>query len=91
MEDHENTPESDLPVRLEFNAFLDGRSLPLWHYKSPPSGMRAAEFRDLYRGRLVLYRVELGPDVGEWYTDYVRASNYAALCRLVKSGAVLVK
>ncbi len=91
MEDSKYTREIDPPIRLEFNAFLDRRSLPLWHYKTPPSGLRPAELCDLYRGRPVLYKVELGPDAGEWYTDYVRASNYAALCRLTKLGTVLVK
>lgn len=74
------------PERLEFNADVYGRSMPLWHYRALPSGMRRAETKDLYRGRCILYRVELGPDTGDWYSDYVRESNYRILCRMIREG-----
>ena len=74
------------PERLEFNADVYGRSMPLWHYRELPSGMRRAETKDLYRGRCVLYRVELGPDTGDWYSDYVRDSNYLILCMMIREG-----
>ncbi len=82
----------DAPERLEFNADVYGRSMPLWHYRKRPGGLRSAKIEDLTRGRLVLYRVELGPDEGDWYTDYVRESTYRALCRMIREGKdVLVK
>lgn len=74
------------PTRLEFNADVYGRSLPLWHYTSVPEGMRRAEVKDLYRARPVLYRVETGPDEGDWYSDYVRESTYRILCRMIRGG-----
>ena len=74
------------PERLEFNADVYGRSMPLWHYGELPPGMVKAEQKDLYRGRCVLYRVELGPDKGDWYSDYVRDSNYRILCRMIREG-----
>lgn len=77
---------SDAPERLEFNADIYGRSMPLWHYRKLPEGLKRAEVRDLWRGRPVLYRVELGPDEGDWYTDYVRESTYRALCRMIREG-----
>lgn len=75
-----------VPERLEFNAEVYGRSMPLWHYRELPPGMVKAEQEDLYRGRCVLYRVELGPDKGDWYSDYVRDSNYRILCRMIREG-----
>lgn len=74
------------PTRLEFNADVYGRSLPLWHYTFVPEGMRRAEVKDLTRARPVLYRVEAGPDKGDWYSDYVRESTYRILCRMIRDG-----
>ena len=72
------------PTRLEFNADVYGRSLPLWHYTFVPEGMRLAKEKDLTRARPVLYRVEAGPDKGDWYSDYVRESTYRILCRMIR-------
>ncbi len=77
---------SEAPERLEFNADVYGRSMPLWHYRKLPDGLHRAEVGDLWRGRLVLYRVEFGSDEGDWYTDYVRESTYRALCRMIREG-----
>lgn len=74
------------PTRLEFNADVYGRSLPLWHYTFVPEGMRRAEIKDLTRARPVLYRVEIGPDKGDWYSEYVRESTYRILCRMIREG-----
>ena len=82
----EESTSTSAPERLEFNADVYGRSMPLWHYRALPSGMRRAETKDLYRGRCILYRVELGPDTGDWYSDYVRESNYRILCRMIREG-----
>lgn len=77
---------SEAPEPLGLCADVYGKSLPLWHYRSRPAGLHQATVRELTRGRPVLYRVELGPDVGEWYSDYVRESTWKPLCRMIAEG-----
>lgn len=74
------------PHKLEFGVAMDGRSLPIWHYTFVPSGMRPATRSDLLRGRAVLYKVQLGPDAGDYYTDYVRPSTIEALRYMIDNG-----
>lgn len=86
VQDTVRTASSAAPERLDINADVYGRSMPLWHYRELPPGMVRAEVKDLWRGRCVLYRVELGPDEGDWYSDYVRESTYRPLARMIREG-----
>lgn len=77
------------PERLDFDAVVYGRHLPLWHYKKIPDGMRPATRKDLYRGRPFLYRVRTGPDAGDWYTDYIRDTTTDAVMQMLEDGEPL--
>lgn len=74
------------PERLDFDAVVYGRHLPLWHYKKIPDGMRPGTRKDLYKGRPFLYRVRIGPDAGDWYTDYIRTSTIDAVMQMLEDG-----
>lgn len=74
------------PEKLEFGISMEGKPLPIWHYTFIPSGMRLATKKDLIRGRAVLYQVQLGPDAGDYYTDFVRASTIGPLLHMIAKG-----
>ena len=74
------------PEKLDFGISMDGKSYPIWHYTFVPSGMRLATRQDLLRGRAVLCQVQLGPDAGDYYTDFVRASTIEPLRYMVDHG-----
>ena len=82
----EKSMENLKPQKLEFNAVVNGRSLPLWHYKRVPAGMRPATRKDIYLGRPFLYKVRIGPDAGDYYTDYVRSSTVDAVLQMLDRG-----
>lgn len=80
------------PELLDISADVYGKSCPLWHYRHRPKGLHQAKVSELRKGMPVLYRVELGPDAGNWYSDYVRESTYKPLCRMIAEGKdVLIK
>jgi len=72
--------------KLEFGCWFDGRSHPIWHYRSVPPGMTPATIADLWHGRQVLAEVMTGPDKGEYYATWVRESSYAILCEQIRQG-----
>ena len=74
------------PVKLEFGQWFDGRSHPVWHYKTVPPGMRPATPRDLWYGRPILYQVEIGPDKGEWYSGYFAGNSIEPLKERLRLG-----
>lgn len=71
---------------LDLSVWYRGRSLPLWCYDTVPEKMRPARSTDLYMGRPVLYQVLIGPDEGQYYTDYVRPQTYHLLIDRINAG-----
>jgi hypothetical protein len=64
------------PIKLEIGQYAFGRHFDVWCYQSVPEGMRLAEVSDLVPGRMVLYKVRIGPDAGSYYTSVVTAKNH---------------
>lgn len=80
------------PEKLEFGQWFDGRSHPLWHYKSVPPGMRPATLHDMWHGRPFLCEVLIGPDKGEYYTGYYAGNSVEPIkYRLTHGFTVYVK
>ena len=79
--------------RLAAGIWMNGRSWPVWHYKELPEGVRPAVPADLQRyGTPVLYQVRIGPDAGDYYTDFVRKATQRTLqLILLQGGTVYVK
>lgn len=66
---------------------MNGRSWPVWHYRELPEGVRPAVPADLRRyGTPVLYQVRIGPDAGDYYTDFVRKATVGPLLQRIKLG-----
>jgi hypothetical protein len=63
------------PFKLSFGQFAFGRHYDIWCYPSIPSGMRLATRSDLCLGRIVLYKVRIGPDAGKYYTNIVTTNS----------------
>ena len=70
------------PRLLDLCIWMGGRSWPVWVYSAVPEGVRLATAADLYDGRPVLYQVRIGPDAGDYYTDFVRPATYPALLQV---------
>lgn len=69
---------------------MNGRSWPVWHYRELPEGVRPAVPADLQRyGTPVLYQVRIGPDAGDYYTDFVRTSTRPVFLQLLQEGVPL--
>ncbi len=79
--------------KLAAGIWMNGRSWPVWHYRELPEGVRPAVPADLQRyGTPVLYQVRIGPDAGDYYTDFVRKATQPALLQMLDDGdAVYVK
>ena len=63
------------PRKLEFGQYAFGRHFDIWCYDAVPDGMRQAQTSDIIIGRMILYKVHIGPDAGCYYTGMVTADN----------------
>lgn len=63
------------PTKLDIGQFAFNRHFDVWRYDSVPEGMRPAQTSDIVIGRMVLYKVHIGPDAGQYYTSVVTAEN----------------
>lgn len=76
--------------KLGIGIWMSGRSWPVWHYRELPEGVRLATAADLRRyGTPVLYQVRIGPDAGDWYTDFVRPATWHALLTMLQVGVAV--
>lgn len=76
--------------KLAAGIWMNGRSWPVWHYRELPEGVRPAVPADLRRyGTPVLYQVRIGPDAGDYYTDFVRTSTRPVLLQMLQTGVPL--
>lgn len=75
--------------KLDPGIWMNGRSRPIWHYTELPEGLRPASLSDLSYGTPVLYRVLIGPDAGDFYTDFVRESTREALQARIRAGILV--
>lgn len=69
-------------LRISYN----GRSFPVWKYDGVPEGMRLATVCDLWYGRQVLFRLQLGDDAGQYCTSIVRGTTAEILKEYVRTG-----
>jgi hypothetical protein len=80
------------PTKLEIGQYAFNRHYDVWFYKSVPEGMRPAESSDIVLGRMVLYKVRIGPDAGSYYTSVITANNqWVFLYDVTHSWPVYVK
>lgn len=63
------------PIKLSLGQFAFGRHYDTWCYPSVPEGMRLATRSDIFLGRMVLYKVRIGPDAGKYYTNIVTTNS----------------
>lgn len=81
-----------MPRKLEVGQYFEGGRRDIWVYDRVPEGMRPAAGSDIFTGRSVLYRVELGPDLGKYYTAVVTRGNIRLLrARAESGGEIFVK
>jgi hypothetical protein len=67
---------NEKPIKLEIGQYAFNRHYDVWCYKSVPEGMRPATAADITFGRMLLYKVRIGPDAGSYYTSVVTAKNH---------------
>lgn len=79
------------PRKLEVGQTVYGRHHDVWYYRDVPSGMRKAAPADIIPGRMVLYRVETGPDTGGYYTCVVSPFTLPILMERAAGGTVWLK
>lgn len=75
------------PRRLDLHISMGGRSWPVWVYSAVPEGVRPATRAELLcYGTPVLYQVRIGPDAGNYYTDFVRKTTQPVLLQMLREG-----
>lgn len=74
------------PRKQEIGKFFNGRSHPIWCYDHVPDGMRRARLEDMYPCRQFLYKCQLGPDKGLYYTGYYVGTDIEPIRSYIQRG-----
>ncbi len=91
IDERKNQGAYAAPTKLEgLNISFQGRSYPTWLYKEIPEDMRLAKSRDIYMGRMILYRVMIGSHKNYYYTAVVTPANIDSILYRIDSGSASV-